>query len=183
MTYFESTALPLVLIFEGSFSADPADRGGRTNRGITQTVYDKYRLNKNLSTSDVRNISDMEVADIYLNSYWLPSKCDQMSDKLGLVVFDSSVNNGQGRSIKFLQQSMGIKTDGIIGLETISKMDRVDQDQLANTFLSNRVNFYQAIVNRDPTQTKFLKGWLRRINFLRDFISGVKTLDQIRTTW
>lgn len=180
---FDTTVLPLTLIFEGGFNDDPVDRGGRTNRGIIQTEYDKYRQGKNLPLNDVKNISDDEVNDIYLNGYWLPSKCDQMPDKVATVVFDTSVNSGQGRSIKTLQQAVGAVVDGAIGPETISKLKSFDQLSLANTFLANRVNFYNAIVAKDPTQQKFLGGWLRRVNFTKDFINGVKTLDQIRSSW
>lgn len=183
MSYFETTALPLILIFEGGFTDDPVDKGGRTNKGIIKKVYDAYRVAKKLPPADVKDITNAEVAEIYMNNYWLPSKCDKMADKLATTVFDTSVNMGCGRSIKFIQQSIGAKVDGVIGPETISKLAAMDQVQLTNTFLSNREAFYRAIVKRDPTQIRFLNGWLRRLNFVKDFVTGVKTLDQIKKAW
>lgn len=36
-------ALAFVLRWEGGFVDNPADPGGRTNKGITQKVYDAWR--------------------------------------------------------------------------------------------------------------------------------------------
>ncbi len=181
---FKDTALPLILVFEGSkFTNYPADKGGPTRYGIIQKEYDSYRTEKSLDTQSVENIMMSEVQDIYYTKYWVPSKCDQMSDKLSTVVFDTSVNNGQGRSIKILQQVIGAKVDGIIGQETIQKLSNFDQGQLANKFISSRQDFYKRIVQNDPTQNVFLKGWLRRIQFLSDFVNEIKTLQQIQQEW
>jgi len=175
--------LPLILIFEGGLTNDKNDKGGRTDFGITQTEYDLYRSSKKLPTQTVSNISSAEVKDIYLNNYWLPSKCDQMGSKLSVVMFDTSVNMGQGRSVKFLQEAIGAKVDGVIGQETVAKMKTMDVNALANTYISTRKTFYQDIVKKDPTQQEFLGGWLRRVQFVSDYISGIKTLDQIRKSW
>ena len=182
MAYFEDRALPLILIFEGGFTDDPTDRGGRTNKGITQHEYDAYRAKRNLPTNDVKNISDDEIHNIYLCDYWLASKCDQMEPKIATVVFDTAVNNGQGRSIMILQQSIGAKVDGIIGQETLYKLTAFKPD-LANYFLITRNLYYDQIVKSHPEQIKFLAGWKRRVKFLSDFISGIKTLDQIKKDW
>jgi lysozyme family protein len=180
---FDTTALPLILIFEGGFTDNPSDRGGRTNKGVTQRVYDKYRQTKNLSVGDVAAIADDEVRDIYFNEFWLPSQCDKMPDKVSTVVFDSSVNNGQTRSIKTLQRAIGATVDGVIGKETLSKITTMDSLTVAHDFLMTKENFYRAIVQNDPTQQKFLNGWLRRVSFLRSFIDGSKTLAQIKAAW
>lgn len=180
---FDSTDLPLILIFEGGFTDNINDHGGRTNKGITQRNYDDYRQKKGLSLADVKNISDSEVHEIYLNGYWLPSKCSQMPPKVSTVVFDSSVNCGQARSIMTVQKAIGAKVDGIIGSETLSKIKGLDPTILANSFLDNKVVFYKALVQQDATQQLFLSGWLRRVQFLRDFVNGVKTLGQIKASW
>jgi len=180
---FSTVVLPLTLIFEGGFSDNPSDHGGRTNKGIIQVVYDKYRIKKGLPPADVKDITNDEVRDIYYNDYYLASQCDKMPEKLSVVVFDTSVNSGPGRSIKTLQQAIGAHVDGVIGQETLSKLKSYDPMALANSFLTARNVFYNKIVENDPTQQVFLKGWLRRWGFVRDYVNGVKTLDQIRKEW
>jgi lysozyme family protein len=180
---FADIALPLILVFEGGLSNHPADKGGMTNKGIIQKVYDKYRVDKGQSQQSVEKITDAEVADIYRTGYWVPSKCDQMGEKLSVAVFDTSVNAGCGRSIKTLQQAIGAQVDGVIGFETIEKLKNYDQSKLANDYMTKREDFYRAIVRKDPSQQVFLKGWLRRVQFLRDYVNGVKTLEQIKKEW
>jgi len=180
---FHNKALPLVLVFEGEYDDNPNDYGGRTMKGITQREYDKYLGKKGLPGRHVKLILDEEVKDIYFKDYWLASKCDFMSEKLAICVFDTSVNNGQGRSIKILQKSIGAKVDGIIGQETIEKLRLQDPVKIANTFMDFREKKYRDIVAADSTQVEFLDGWLRRALMVRAFINGTKTVEQIRKEW
>ena len=180
---FSLKALPLVLIFEGGYSDNPKDYGGRTMRGITQREYDTYRSKKGFSSEPVKSISDDEVRDIYLNDYWLASQCDKMTEKLSVCVFDTSVNNGQGRSIKTLQRAIGATVDGVIGPETIAKAKLCDPVNIANTFMDIREQRYKDIVAADATQQEFLGGWLRRSSMVRAYVNGTKTIEEIRKEW
>jgi len=184
MDQFKDIALPLILLFEGSaFTNHPADRGGPTRYGIIQKVYDKYRLDKNEQPQTVERILISEVQDIYYSKYWVPAKCQDMPGKLSIAVFDTTVNSGQGRAVKILQQVIGAKVDGVIGKETIKKLKDFNVVNISNNFLEARESFYHAIVNRDATQSVFLRGWLRRIQYLREYIMETKTLEQIKREW
>jgi lysozyme family protein len=181
---FNDIALPLTLVFEGSkFTNLSDDKGGPTKYGVTQKAYDAYLQSKSLASISVANIIMEQVQDIYFSNYWTPAKCAQMTQNLAVVVFDTTVNSGQGRAIKTIQQIIGAKVDGIIGQETIQKLANFDQNKLANDFLSSRQAFYKAIVEKDASQNMFLDGWLRRVRFVSDFVNGVKTLQQIKETW
>jgi lysozyme family protein len=186
MDVFKDIALPLVLVFEGmNFTNHPADKGGPTRYGIIQRVYDKYCLEKNKPLISVEKISVKDVEDIYCTKYWNPVRCKEMPEKLSVVVFDTTVNSGQGRAVKILQQTIDAKVDGIIGKETIEKIlnNSKDKNKLANLFIDIREQFYNKIVAVDSTQKVFLKGWLRRAQFLRDYINEVKNLKQIKEQW
>src|SRR5690349_17054494 len=93
-----ATALSFILKWEGGFVDDPDDRGGRTNKGITQRVYDAWRDRQGQPRSDVRDIADADVQAIYQQNYWQPASCDQLREKLDLVEFDTAVNMGSGRA-------------------------------------------------------------------------------------
>ena len=58
-------ALKFVLKWEGGYVNDPDDKGGATNKGITQCTYNGWLKTKGLKPKDVKNITDVEVAQIY----------------------------------------------------------------------------------------------------------------------
>jgi lysozyme family protein len=180
---FSAVALPLVLIFEGGYSNIPEDKGGSTNHGVTQKTYDSYRQLKNLDTGDVKDITDDEVSEIYYNYYWLASHCDKMPEKVAVVVFDTSVNSGGGRAARTLQQALGVNVDGSVGNITLSKLQESDPLAVANSFLGIREQFYNNLASNDPTQQKFLAGWLRRLGLVKDFVNEVKGLDGVKAAW
>jgi len=180
---FTDTALPLILVFEGGYTNNPNDHGGATNYGIIQREYDAWRTEKKLPTQDIRGILMTEVQEIYLNKYWRPSMCDKMAVQAATAVFDTSVNAGQGRSVMLLQQAVGAHVDGVIGPETLGKLAAQDPKAVANTFMDNREAFYKAIVAHDPTQQEFFGGWMRRVKYLRAYVNGEMTVDQIRKAW
>ena len=47
-------ALAFVLKWEGGFVNDPDDKGGATNKGITQTTYNSYLKSKKQKTKSVK---------------------------------------------------------------------------------------------------------------------------------
>lgn len=141
-------ALGYTLKFEGGYVNNPVDPGGATNKGITQSVYDAYRVQKNLPKQHVKLIFDTEVKEIYLNQYWNVAGCDKLEDKLSIVVFDAAVNHGPGRAKKWLM----ITTD-------------------PKKYLDIRQEFFKKIVANKPSQSIFLKGWLNRVEGLRKIIA------------
>jgi len=52
-----SECLALVLQHEGGFVNDPKDPGGATMKGVTQAVYDDFRVKRNLAKQSVLHIS------------------------------------------------------------------------------------------------------------------------------
>ena len=184
MEVFKTKALPLVLIFEGRNYVDhPMDNGGPTKFGITQKSYNTYRSRNKLSEKSIKNITMDEVVKIYYNNFWLPSKCDQIGGYTSIALFDTTVNSGLNRASKILQQSVGVATDGVIGSNTLKTILSYDDVELANKYLANRKKFYDNIVKQNPTQKVFYKGWIRRLNFLNDYINNKKSLNTIIKQW
>lgn len=168
--------LKFVLKQEGGYSDTPLDRGGPTSAGITQQVYDDYRVRSGKNRVPVVGISADEVSDIYRTRYWKPVCGDNLSRGVDLVVFDAAVNNGVKQASKFLQRAVGVDDDGFIGQQTINAVHSDDASGLTphviGDILDQRKDFYEAIVHRDPTQSKFLKGWLNRIEAVRKEVSN-----------
>lgn len=166
MSRFE-TCLNFVMGWEGGYGNDSADRGGPTNRGITRATYDAYRISRGLGRSPVVGISGDEVLDIYRTRYWRPVCGDSLPKRVDLVVFDAAVNCGVKRASIWLQRAVGADEDGQIGKYTLAAVDGDNRAGLLDVVIADMIDqrhdFYEALAERDPSQQKFLKGWLNRL--------------------
>jgi lysozyme family protein len=161
------SALPFVLRWEGGFIDHPSDPGGRTNKGVTQKVYDGWLARQGLSAADVKMITDAEVRAIYEADYWLPPRCNILQDPLSLVQFDTAVNMGAGRAVRFLQTAVGCGVDGKFGDGTLKAVQNCDQAAAITAYCDTREAFYRRLAEKRPDLGVFLKGWLNRLNALR----------------
>lgn len=161
-----AACLPLILRYEGGYVNDPADHGGATNHGVTQRVYDAWRVSVGREPQSVRVILSDEVAAIYERDYWRAVGADRMPEPLDLACFDAAVNSGVKRSIVWLQRALRITDDGIAGPKTWGAIQEVPAVELARRCIAERElslrRFAQA-----PGQAKFLRGWLARTTDLR----------------
>ncbi|MBW8638419.1 hypothetical protein K1W69_14575 [Hoeflea sp. WL0058] len=159
-------ALKFVLRWEGGFVDDPDDRGGRTNKGVTQATYDAWRSGRSLSSKDVLYITDGEVADIYQSMYWKGARCDRLRDKMAFCQFDTAVNMGPRRAVRILQRATECEEDGVFGAATQAACDGCDIDSALLAYTEIRATYYHMFAMK-PGQGKFLKGWMNRLNSLR----------------
>ena len=160
-------SLPFILRWEGGFVDHPADRGGATNKGVTQRVYDGWRARQGEPPRSVRLIEDAEVHAIYEADYWVPPRCDVLSGPLDLVHFDTAVNMGPGRAVRFLQSAVRCPVDGDFGPGTEMAVASCDPGEALLAYCDAREAFYRALVAKKPDQGVFLKGWLNRLEALR----------------
>lgn len=167
------TALPVILAAEGGAVDDPLDHGGRTNFGITQKTYDEWRTRNAMPLRDVFSIRDDEVSAIYLG-IWNDANCPVIPWPLSLVHFDARVNHRPNRANLLLQEALGVKVDGIIGPATLAAAIGCNPIGAASLHCERREAFYHRIVERDRTQERFLKSWLRRLDNLRLVIQQAK---------
>lgn len=139
---------------------DPVDTGGETKFGVAKNP------NPDL---DIRNLTWAQAKDVYYRRYWLAGHCDKMPARVAVLHFDGCVNHGVNRANRFLQRAVGAADDGIIGPRTIGAVSSQDTILTCVRICDQRENFYKSIVNRNPSQQRFLRGWLRRISEMRDF--------------
>lgn len=150
-------------VYEGGKVDDPDDPGGRTNRGVTQRVYDAYRRARNLS---VRDVWDMEAAAhdaIYLEQYWTPSWGDRLPAGVDAAVFDFAVHSGVRRPMRTVQRIVGVSRDGIIGNVTLAAiMDYCaskSTERLIITLCERRLVFLKGL----RVWWKYKNGWTTRV--------------------
>lgn len=154
---------------EGGPNTVEDDKGGTTNYGISQ------RFLQSVSDGPVTNafvlgLSYSDALEIYRKYFWYAPKIHKIpSDTLREVVFDQAVNRGPGSTVKNLQAALKAQTgiplvgDGIIGQRTIAAVHACeDLDELVMEFVYQCQISYVRICKADPTQLKFIEGWINR---------------------
>ncbi|MBI1339609.1 hypothetical protein GC169_05270 [bacterium] len=172
-------ALELVLEHEGGYVNHPKDPGRATNRGVTQATYDAYRKKKKAAIRSVKDITPDEIAEIYRQGYWVPARCQDMpGEAIAIAVFDAAVNHGVQPAIRMLQQCVGtpdLAVDGLWGESTQKRVLSAGSDMpgLVQAFLDRRETFYRRLVEMNPSQGVFLRGWLKRVSSLRSTLQAL----------
>jgi hypothetical protein len=122
--------------------------GGYANHPSDPGGETKYGISKRAYPDlDIANLTPQDAAEVYWRDYWLPSKAGDRTWPFSLYIFDSAVNHGLKRTRRLL----------------------VASGEDAAKFLDCREVLYHDIVRKRPHSMTFLKGWLRRLQHLRQF--------------
>jgi lysozyme family protein len=149
--------LELVLKHEGGFVNHRLDPGGMTNLGVTKRVWEEW-VKHEVDEKAMRALTPALVAPMYEMKYWRTSYCEKLPRGLDLLVFSMAVNAGSGRSVKLLQDAIGVVADGIIGPRTMAKINEANVETLIDKFSEARRAYYR-VLKLFPV---FGRGWLNR---------------------
>ncbi len=166
-------ALAFTLYFEGNLSDHPADKGGRTYKGILQTEYNRYRRVRGLPTIDVAQMSDAELMEIY-EEYWDNSDAAKMHPALAVVMFDTAVNFGVTNAVTFFQQALGLPQTGVWDAETQEALEEGNNRNTALQVINERIIYRYKRVREDASQMAFFHGWLSRDYSLWGYVEKLK---------
>ena len=166
-------SLQKTLAHEGEYVNDPDDSGKETYRGISRANYsdwkgwsviDQYKIKPNFPFSLVNNTNlEKQVELFYLYEFWLPMKADLIANQTTAdSIFDFAVNAGIKTSIQLVQSIVGTKADGIIGDQTLKKLNSLDFGYFQPAFTLAKISHYISIIKKRPTNTKYLFGWIIR---------------------
>lgn len=163
---------PFILSYEGGFVNDPLDRGGATNMGVTISTWKRVGYDKDgdgdIDVDDLRRLTREDVVERVLRPHywnrWQANLIVSQSIANTLVdwVWASGING-----IKIPQRLLGVTADGIVGPKTLQALNSRDSRKFFEQIQSERRAFVENIVKRDPSQRRFLGGWLRRIDAIR----------------
>ncbi|MEW6257103.1 MAG: glycosyl hydrolase 108 family protein [Pseudomonadota bacterium] len=156
-------ALARVLRHEGGYSNHPADPGGPTQNGVTQRVYDAYRLRAGVPARSVRLLEEGERTAIYRRQYWDAVRGDDLPAGLDYAVFDAAVNSGPAQAAKWLQRAAGVRADGQVGVLTLAAVAKAEAAPLAAAVCDQRI----AMLRTLKTWPVFGRGWGRRVAQVR----------------
>lgn len=164
-------ALRFCLKWEGGYVNDPDDPGGETKFGISKRAYPYV---------DIKALTREQAAAIYRRDYWTAVGLDSVADTDGsdrplfaIAVFDTAVNLGPLRAKKIAQQAAGTTPDGIWGPLTRKAFRERSDELLVEMLCFYRRQAYRDIVERRPASGKFLKGWMRRVDELQEFVRSL----------
>jgi len=141
---------------------DPLDNGGETKFGVARNA------NPDIN---ITSLTWDGAKAVYYVRYWIAGKCDYLPGRVAALHFDGCINHGIKRASTFLQRACGVKPDGNIGAVTVAKAQAMDQFELCESICDQREQFYRSIVNNNPSQERYLAGWLRRIAEVRAFVT------------
>ena len=160
-----------ILSFEGGFVNDPVDRGGATNKGVTIATWRMQGYDKDgdgdIDVDDLKLISDADAIEVMRRCFWKRWRADEIKNQnLANILVDWIWCSGTP-SITITQAMLGLKADGIVGKNTLEALNRQDPQVFFNRLKARRKQFYERIVEKRPSQVRFLKGWLRRLDAIK----------------
>lgn len=186
-------AYNITLKHEGGYVNDIHDAGGETYRGISRKfnpswpgwkIVDSSRFGDFPNTLYRNPTLTMKVKDFYKEKYWDINLLDQCnSQKIANEMFDTAVNMGVARTVKFLQRALNllnkneklynnIVEDGIVGQNTIKTLNtylnKKDESYLYKVLNILQGQHYINYMTKSPVQEKYAYGWLKRVNFLKE---------------
>lgn len=169
-------AFERVLEHEGGYlmTETPGDRGGQTYAGISRRAHPGWEgwamLDDGVEMEDATPLVE-SVRDLYRTMYWDVIQGDRYrSQSLAETVYSCAVLSGPSHAIHCLQRAIDrrLDPDGVLGPQTLAAIDRLPSDASAEVELIQlrlfraRAEHYCTLVRRDPSQRKFLAGWLNR---------------------
>jgi len=147
---------------EGGFQNDPNDRGNWTSGAIGEGELKgtKYGISAmSYPNIDIENMTFEDAQEIYRVDWWQRLRMDSFPTVLQYQIFDAAINHGMRNAIIILQRAIGANADGVIGPRTRLMVSKLETNDLALSFIAERLVFITNI----RTWDRYGKGWARRI--------------------
>ena len=176
---------------EGGSSDDKNDRGGATGYGVSLAFLKTLAANSRdhaklqelgvllpVTRESVVGLTAEQARDILKYEFWDKPKFENFPKRVACCLFDMAVNHGTSRAIKLAQRgynatigSFGAKlvVDGVMGAQTTTALMQ-ETDTLLDNIISARWAFYEAIMQNDPSQETFRRGWRNRCKNLSKYL-------------
>ena len=147
---------------EGGYqlTAIPGDNGGQTYAGIARKPNPHW---EGWAYVDRKETPPSQlVRDFYKKTFWDDIKGDQIENqRIASCIFNFYVNTGKPAKT-IAQLVVGATPDGVIGEETVAKLNAADQEKFIMAYTLGKIARYAEICNRNRDQNKFLLGWVNR---------------------
>lgn len=161
-----------LIYVEGGYTDDEYDKGGKTKYGIIELEARKYGYKGHM-----KDLTLELAKEIYFKKYYKKNRLEEIdNDEVALSICDWTVNSGAW-GLKKAQQTLNelgynLVVDGIFGTKTLQALNTVDVNKFLELYHEKQRLFYNNIVKRNPTQKKFLKGWLNRVDRKENYLAN-----------
>lgn len=148
---------------------DAYDRGGATIVGITIGTYGDYCRKcgrANPTVSSLNSLTYAEWIDIFKTMFWNRWQADKITDQRVAEMLVDWIWTSGVYGITVPQRVLGVKTDGIVGTETLAAINSQDPEKFFKLLKRERAAYINHICTSRPAYRRFKKGWLSRINAL-----------------
>lgn len=174
MTPLQELALSKLKLAEGGYVNDPNDRGGETNHGLTVKVAREEGY-----TGSMRDMPLDFAQKVFIRRYWHPLNLDVIGKEmphLAVEMFDAAINCGVFFAGIWLQYALNavneggigdLRADGQVGPKTLAAVAALQKrrNEWAEQYLRATIECQQGqrylnIALRNPTQRRFMYGWI-----------------------
>lgn len=167
----EAEIIAGVIVREGGFVNNPADRGGPTKYGITAATLGQWRqLGRPATADEVEALEVSEASAIYLAWYVdAPGFTAENipNEGLRLQLIDFGVNSGPARAIRWFQRAIGAPATGKIDQSTRTLIHYLDRERFGNrraldaagdVLVAARLYMIDRTTDASPNQKQFEEG-------------------------
>lgn len=154
---------PKIIKWEGGFVGN-IDGKIATNKGVTLETFQHF-FGSNKTPEDLKHITDAQWDYIFIQGYWNRWRANEIkSQSIANLLVDWVWASGV-YGIKYAQIVLNVQPDGKVGPKTLAAIDNwKDKKDLFSKLWQKRKYHFEHIAAMDPRKTKFLKGWLNRLN-------------------
>lgn len=139
-------------------------------------------MDGDIDGADIRKLTILDAKILYRTCFWDRLDCDSFEEPIGEILFDQAVNGGLKAAAKLLQRALNaiarerryrtipLKVDGVLGEQTRARLNtylaRFGEEEIVEAYREAVKDRYHDIVRRNPSQARFLRGWINRADRL-----------------
>jgi len=164
--------------YEGGYADVVNDLGEETYRGISRKFFKNWRgwsrideYKRKCGPPDqnyfFNDLTDWYVTDFYLDIWINEGFSDLENQAIANYLFDFRVHSPIG--VKMIQRVLNdcgnsFELDNQMNAEMVVALNKIDVTDFLMSIKKKRIDFYNHVVDRNPSQQKFLCHWLQRAN-------------------
>jgi len=165
-----AAAVACVLAHEGGYQTLAEDdgnwTGGKRGSGVLKGT--KYGISAaRYPDLDIANLTPDAAAAIYRRDWWDRYGLGRLPMPLAQKLLDAGVNIGMSDALRCLQRALRaygrpVVEDGTLGVATLAAAMTAAPDALLAALSEALAGHYRLIAARNPSDQRFLAGWLAR---------------------